>query len=142
MSASRAHTDQTFGAYGENPIIGTRGSLGGPRAGVVGHAPDALGLIGVSASAGDAATALDVSVRARFSRSGRASVPAGRSFVDVTVTGGIGSSSLVVATPMVNRPGVHVQSAVPDQATGKVRIYLNKVASTATSTPVAWFVIN
>ena len=43
---------------------------------------------------------------------------------------------------MLNRAGVYVQSAVPNTTTGKVRIYLNKVASSTSSTPIAWFVIN
>ena len=138
----QAHTDHTFGAFAENLIVGTKGTLGGPKAGVQGLAPDALGFIGVSAVAPDAATALSVSGRAQFSRSGKAFVPAGRSFVDVSVQGGLSSGSLVVATPMLNRTGVYVQSAVPNATTGNVRIYLNKVASSSSSTPVAWFVIN
>ncbi len=137
----QAHTDQTFGAFAENLIVGTKGSLGGPKAGVVGQAPDALGFIGVSAIGPDAATALSVTGKAAFSRSGSASVPKGKSFVDVSVPGGLSSGSLVVATPMLNRSGVYVQAAVPNPSSGTFRINLNKVASSSSSTPVAWFVI-
>ena len=83
----QAHTEQTFGAFAENLIVGTKGSLGGPRAGVVGHAPDALGAIGVAADAGDAATALSVSGRAAFLTAAEATLAAGKSFVDVSVPG-------------------------------------------------------
>jgi hypothetical protein len=138
----QANTDQTYGAFAENLIVGTKGSLGGPRAGVAGQAPDALGFVGVAATAGDAGTALRVTGRAQFSRSGNASVPAGRSFVIVNVAGELTSGSLVLATPMFNRSGVYVQSAVPNPATGQIRINLNKVASSSSATPIAWFVIN
>jgi len=137
-----ANTDQSYGAFAENLIAGTKGSLGGPKAGVVGQAPDALGFVGVAATAGDAATALSVTGRAQFSRSGRASVPSGRSYVVVNVPGGLSGASLAVATPMLNRAGVYVQSAVPDPNSGQIRINLNKVASSSSSTPIAWFVIN
>lgn len=137
-----SNTEQSYGAFAENLVVGTKGSLGGPKAGVVGQAPNALGFIGVAATAPEAATALSVNGKAQFSRSGKASVGAGRSFVDVAVPGGLSSGSLVVATPMLNRPGVYVQSAVPNATTGNVRIYLNRVASSSFSTPVAWFVIN
>jgi len=98
--------------------------------------------IAVHAVGSAASTALSVEGRAAFSRSGRATLAKGKTFVDVAVGGGLSTASLVVATLMLNRPGVYVQSAVPNPATGTVRIYVNKVASSASSTPIAWFVLN
>ena len=40
------------------------------------------------------------------------------------------------------RSTLYVQSAVPNATTGNLRIYLNKVASSSSSTRVAWFVFN
>ena len=56
--------------------------------------------------------------------------------------GDVDAGSLVLGNLLVNRPGVYVQSAVPNPATGTFKIYLNRVASSSSSTPVAWFVIN
>jgi hypothetical protein len=97
--------------------------------------------IGVEALGPGSATALSVQGRATFSRSGKALLPKGRTFVDVEVGGGLSPSSLVVATLMLNCVGVYVPSAVPNPAAGTVRIYVNKVASSASSTPIAWFVL-
>ena len=81
--------------------------------------------------------------RTSFARSGRASVPKNKKYVDVTVTGGLGSTANVLATLQLNRSGVSVAACRRDYpAAGKVRIYLNKVASTTRSTPVAWFVVD
>jgi hypothetical protein len=86
--------------------------------------------------------ALDVAGRARFSRSGRVSVPVNRSYVDVTVPGGLASTAMVFALLQYPRSGVYVTSARPNYpSTGKVRIYLSKVASTTATTPLAWFAL-
>ena len=132
----------SFGVIGEHLTAMTEGALGGYSAGVVGLASNSADVAGVAAVGQGGAYALSVNGSAKFTRSGRTLVPAGRSYVDVTVPGGLRSSSLVLATLMLNRTGVFVQSAVPNAATGKVRIYLNRVASSSSSTPVAWFVLN
>ena len=129
-----------IGAVGQNLVSQTIGLLGAPKYGVEGRAPNAIGFVGVRASAPEAATALSVDGKAAFSRSGKASVPAGRSFVLVNVPGELTTASLVLATPMLNRAGVYVQSAVPNPTTGQIRINLNKVASASSSTPIAWIV--
>ena len=101
---------------------------------------DAAGATGVWA-ASNAGTALKVTGKARFSRSGRASVAANKTYADVTVPGGLGSGANVLATLQALRPGVYVAAVRINYPTaGKARIYLNKVASTTKSTPVAWFV--
>ena len=138
----QAKDESGFGAVGQNLASQTIGLLGAPKYGVEGRAPNALGYVGVKASAPEAAVALSVDGVARFTRSGRASVPAGKSFVDVDVPGGMTALTIVVATPMVNRSGVYVQSAVPNTTTGEVRINLNKIASATSSTPVAWMVLS
>lgn len=130
------------GVVGINIATETMGVLGTETSGVRGQVPNTAGLIGVHAFALEEATALSVEGTARFSRSGKASLPRGRSYVDVRVPGGLSASSLVLAVPMINRAGVHVQSAVPNAATGKVRINLNRVASSSSPTPIAWFVVN
>jgi len=136
-------TDPTaYGSVGVNIGTGTMGILGAETAGVRGQVPNAPGLIGVHAFALEEATALSVDGVARFSRSGKASLARGRTYVDVLVPGGLSALSLVLAIPMVNRVVVHVQSAVPNPSPGKVRINLNKVASSSSSTPIAWFVVN
>jgi hypothetical protein len=137
----QAKDDSGTGAAGQNLTNGTIGLLGTPRNGVEGRAPNALGFVGVKAFGPEAATALFVDGVARFSRSGKASVAAGKSLA-VAIQGGLSAASIVVATPMLNRPGVYVQSAVPNANTGNLRINLNKVASSVSSTPIAWFVIN
>ena len=140
MGETSART--AFGVAGTNLHTGTQGQLGTERNGVVGIAPIGAGFVGVRAYALEPATALQVDGRASFSRSGTVMVPAGRSYADVVVPDGLTAATFLVATPMVNRPGVHVQSAVPNLATGKVRIYLNRVASLSASTPIGWFAIN
>jgi hypothetical protein len=89
-------------------------------------------------------TALEVKGPARFSRSGRVLVPAGRSFADITVPGGLSTSkSVVIATIQTYRPGVAIAGVrLNYPSTGKARIYLTKVASTAATTPVGWLVLD
>jgi hypothetical protein len=87
--------------------------------------------------------ALDVSGRVKVSRSGIANVPANKDLVDVTVPGGIATTSMVFAVMQVKRTGVWVVAARPAwPSAGLLRIYLNKVGSTTAATPVAWFVLS
>jgi hypothetical protein len=86
-------------------------------------------------------TALQVSGKVRFSRSGRAAVAAARSYVDVSVAGGLTGTPLCFANLLTYRSGVYVAAVRPNYPTvGKVRIYLNKAVTA--STYVAWFVAN
>ncbi len=130
------------GVYGHN-------SAGSDAAGVLGNTTFGYGVlgkatsgIGVSAYA-TSGLALFVNGRAAFRRSGRASIPAGKTYVDVTPDGGLASSANVLATLQRKRSGVFVAAArINYPSAGKARIYLNKVASTTSSTPVAWFVLD
>ena len=93
--------------------------------------------IGVHASAPTTGVALQVTGRAKFSRSGRASISAGKAHRTVIVTG-MTTSNLVIATLQTRRTGVYVAAAVP--SAGKFTIYLNKAVSATTY--VAFFILN
>ena len=86
-------------------------------------------------------TALQTTGKVKLNRSGRATIGAGKYYVDVAVAGGLAGSPLCFANLQTNRTGVYVQSVVPTGSTGKIRIRLNKVASASSSTYVAWVVL-
>jgi hypothetical protein len=103
--------------------------------GVLGYAPAGVGVRAQS----DTGTALKVSGKTHFSRSGRATVAAGKSFVDVVVAGGVAATSLCFANLTVYRSGVYVAAVRPAYpTTTKIRIYLNRAVVKATV--VAWLV--
>jgi hypothetical protein len=88
------------------------------------------------------ATALWVSGRTVFSRSARVSIPANKSYVDILPAGGLASGANILALLQASRPGVWVRAVrINYPSSGNARIYLNKVASTTLTTPVAFFVI-
>ncbi len=111
------------------------GAVDSSSVGVRGESPSGTGVKAVSASG----NALRVSGRARFNRSGRVSVPKSRNYATVTVPGGISSNTIVIATLQLYRSGVAVSGVrLNYPSSGKARIYLTKVASKTSSTPVAW----
>jgi hypothetical protein len=121
-------------------MLRSKGSLPAARSntGVYGYSPTGTGVCARSPDG----TALSVIGRANFNRSARASLPANASYVDVTVPGGLASGSNVLATLQQHRSGAWVAGVQLDTpSAGRVRIRLNKVASTTHSTPVAWFVV-
>ena len=133
----------TFGSgvWGDSPNIGVYGSGG---AGVYGFGGN--GVVGEGAGTGagvlaiaSAATnvGLEVQGKVKFSRSGRATLGAGKSSIKVTLAGTT-SSSRVFAVLHTNRTGRWVQSVVP--TTGSFTIYLN--GTVPGSTYIAWWVIN
>lgn len=139
----------TTGVYGYTDaasghgVVGLTGGFGDGSggAGVLGIG-SAEGTYGVHASS-SAGVALLVEGRATFSRSGRVSVRKGKKTVDVTVPGGLQSSSKILATLQQYRSGVWVTACRRNYPTaGTMRIYLNKVASSTRSTAVAWFVLD
>ena len=86
-------------------------------------------------------TALRIDGKAKFSRAGNVSVPAGKSFVDILVSGGLTSKSVILATLQTHRAGVAVAAVrLNYPSAGRARIYLTKVGSTASGTWVGWFV--
>jgi hypothetical protein len=90
---------------------------------------------GVSASSGSG-TALFVSGKVHFSRSGAGSVTKGSKTKTINIPG-MTASSLVLATLQVAVSGLYIAGVVP--AAGKFTLYLNKAAPT--SMKFAWFVL-
>lgn len=82
-------------------------------------------------------TALLVSGKARFSRSGRIAVVAGKASVAKSLAGVI-AGSIVLAVLQTNESGVWVRAAVP--AAGKFTVIFNRTL--ATSAVVGYMVLN
>jgi hypothetical protein len=101
-------------------------------------AATAAGGVGVRAEAPLTGTALQVSGKAIFSRSGKVAIAAGRSYVTKTAIP-LSSSSLVLAVLQTNRSGIYVRAAVVNPATSSFTIYLN--TAVRATTYVAWFVL-
>ena len=129
------------GVWGDSPDVGVYGTGG---TGVYGYGDN--GVVGESAStaAGVLAIAsaatnigLEVQGKVKFSRSGRATLGAGKSSIKVTLAGTT-TGSRVFAVLHTNRTGRWVQSVVP--TTGSFTIYLN--GTVAGATYIAWWVIN
>ena len=144
----------TYGVYGTSDITGVEG-VGGVR-GVHGHSDQGSGVVattvkgwalevqatgtgtGVHAeSAGG--TALDVTGKVVFNRSGRATIASGKSSLVVTVPGGVAATSLCFATLTVFRSGVSVAAVRPNYPAGKMTVYLNKAIGARTV--LSWVVL-
>jgi hypothetical protein len=126
-----------YGLWADGTSVGVHGRGLGDGRGIHGEATTGVGGY-FTATPG---AALQVVGKAQFSRSGKAAVPKGRSYVDIIVPGGFTNHSMVHATLQNYRPGVSVAAVVTgSRADGKARIYLTKVASTTATTFVAWFV--
>jgi len=100
--------------------------------------------VGVLAQGQPTGTALRVEGKARFTRSGKASLAANKTSVDLDLgsLGGISSASLCFANLAIYKSGVWVTAVRPNWPTaGKMRIYINKVASTTSSTAISWLVL-
>ena len=111
----------------------------GEPTGVYGYAPGGTGVRARS----DTGAALKVTGKASFSRSGRVAIGKGKAFVDVDLrtSGGLAGIPLCFANIQTRRPGVHVETVRPNYPiAGKMRIYLNKVASPTGSTTIAWII--
>ena len=125
-----------YGSVGTGIAVhGVADGAGGTA--VHGAATDATG-VGVKATAATG-TALKVEGKASFTRSGVATIAAGKSSVVVTVAGNVAASSLCFANLTLLRSGVYVAAVRPNFPTGKLTIYLNKAVTA--STKVAWFVL-
>jgi len=129
------------GVYGEaNQDKTARGVFGKTTVGQAVRGQAGAGIAGYFTSTG---TALQTSGKVKLNRSGKASIPANASSVDVTVPGGLAGTPLPFANLQTYRAGVFVAAIQPNYpSTGVMRIYLNKVASTTGSTPVAWMVLS
>jgi hypothetical protein len=132
-----------IGLYGFGNIAGLVGDVTSVGVGVYGFSGD-LGAteppigVGVYAAAGsNSQTALQVSGKAKFSRSGRLSVLSGHSSIAKSVSG-VTSTSMVFAVLQQAEVGTWVRAAVP--TAGKITIHFNKALPT--NSVVAWFVLN
>lgn len=129
------------GVWGDSDDVGVygSGSIGAWGDGFVGVRGDGgVGGVGVQAVASSATgIGLAVSGKVQFSRSGRATIGAGKASIKVTLAGTT-TSSRVFAVLHSNRSGRYVRAVVP--TTGSFTIYLNTTVTS--STYVAWFVLN
>jgi hypothetical protein len=116
---------------GQSGVFGKDTSSGGGH-GVYGSSADGVGVLAESSSG----TALSVQGTVSFSRSGMATVPAGKATLQVDIDG-LTTSSLVLATVQQLEKGVHLAAAVP--APGSFTVHLTAAPTTALN--VAWFVI-
>jgi hypothetical protein len=106
--------------------------------GVYGYAPGGTGV----AARSDTGTALKVTGKVSLNRSGKVNFPANATYIDITPPGGLSGTPLCFANLMEFRPGVYIAAIRPNwPSAGKVRIYLNKAASTTLITPLSWMVI-
>jgi len=139
-SSYPAYTGVFGGASEENGpdphCRGVHGRVQGGQ-GVRGEATTGVGIYATATTG----TALQVSGKASFSRSGRATIASGHSYVDVTVAGGLAGTPLCFANLQTFRSGISVAAVRPNYpSAGKLRIYLSKAVTA--STYVAWIVTN
>jgi hypothetical protein len=103
--------------------------------GVSGSSSTGIGVSAYSATG----TALSVQGKAKFSRSGLLTVPAGMDHA--TVSGvSLTSASLVLATVQSANGDAFVKQAIPDVAGGSFTVFLDHAPTV--DVPVAWFVLN
>jgi hypothetical protein len=138
-----AHNTGGSGVYGQNDgtgygVAGRAISTNGGT-GVLGDAPIGTKGIGVEADSAHG-TALQVNGKAKFSRSGVVTVPAGSSSQPVTLPG-VNSNSMILATAQ-QATSISVRAAVPAvPSAGSFTIYLSGNAP-AGGLKVAYFVLN
>jgi hypothetical protein len=146
FGSAPSSTDPAYlgtGVWGDSPDIGVIGTggfgvVGFGGIGVEGDANNVAGSIGVRAYApSNSQTALKVTGKVSFSRSGRTNIPAGRSSYSITLAG-VATNSRVFAVLASNRSGRYVRAVVP--AANKFTIYLNTAVTS--TTVVTWFVLD
>ncbi|MFL5799706.1 MAG: hypothetical protein ACJ77A_17465 [Actinomycetota bacterium] len=130
IGVSGTTSDNTgSGVFGENNAATNSGGSG-----VVGIAAHNIGVSAISSNG----TALAVTGVAIFTRSGRATVPAGINKVTVSNIK-LSKGSMILATvQQAGRPAV--KAAVPNVATNRFTIYLAKAPTKPVR--VAWFVLS
>jgi hypothetical protein len=122
--------------------VAVAGSGTGGATGILGSSGSGIGVSGtsgsgqgVSASSGSG-TALFVSGKVHFSRSGAGSVAKGSNTKAINIPG-MTASSLVLATLQIAVSGLYIAGVVPDA--GKFTLHLNKAAPKGMK--FAWFVL-
>jgi hypothetical protein len=131
-------SEKSLGVLGES-----HGGNGRDSAGLRGWT-DNIGGVGVAAENTAEGVGLQVYGKAQLlTRSGRTTIAAGRSYVDIDLRskGGLTGTPLCFATLRSYRPGVYVAAVRANYpSAGKARIYLSKAVSSTTN--LSWFVLN
>jgi len=126
----------SFGLYGHDSSIGVYAQ--GTSEGVHGFSGSGTGVAALSNSG----TALSVSGKATFSRSGKTAIAAGLARKDVPMSG-LTTATVVTATvhgaPIT---GLNVASVQVQPALNKFTIYLSKAVPAGKTATVGWFVVN
>ena len=136
-----------YGHASNSAASGVYGQNDGTGFGVAGRASSGTGVLGDSANgvgvvaSSQNATALQVTGKAQFSRSGVATVAgtaaAPKNSVKVSLP--ITAKSMMTATLQKFVAGVYVVAAVPNVSGGFFTLYLNKAVTTSVG-PIAWIV--
>jgi hypothetical protein len=122
-----AHANVGTGVHGDGTASGVDGTS------------SAAGGVGVRATNSGGGTALQVTGKASFSRSGVVTLSSSAGSVQKTGVP-LTSSSYVLATLQTHTSGLSIEAAVPSPGSSSFRIYFNKTAPSGTK--VAWFVVN
>jgi hypothetical protein len=124
----------SFGLYGHDSSVGVYAQ--GTSEGVHGFSGSGIGVAALSSSG----TALSVSGKATFSRSGKTLIQAGSASKTVSLTN-LSSVSQVMATVQGRGiAGVFIQGVAHN--TSSFTIYLNKAVPASQTLGVGWFVVN
>jgi hypothetical protein len=134
-----------YGVRGTGPYIGVNaigGTVGVYAVSDYGTGVQAQTYNGTAVHASTAVPqgyALQVEGAVRFSRSGRATIPAGTDRVAVTAAD-VRPGTSILATLQQHRPGISVAAAVPDATANTVLLVLTR--RVATDTAVAWLALD
>jgi hypothetical protein len=168
--AGRANHQDGVGVYGDavgpapgsgTGVLGVGGVLGVQgqtwssvtgAAGVEGEANNSLGGVGVLAravgsgtgllSSAPNGTAISATGKTHFNRSGTVTIPAGQKSAQVTVPGGVSTSTLAIATIQTQLAGLAVSSASPDPASGTITITLTKAVPAGKTATLAYIALD
>ena len=124
-----------FGQTAVNTASGVYGQNDGTGYGVAGRSNNGTGVLADSING----TALLVTGKAAFSRSGKATIKAGNASVVVNNVA-LTSASLVLATLQQFQAGISVAAVVPSPANSRFTIRLNQAPTV--NLRVAWFIVN
>ncbi len=138
VTGVEGHGNNGNGVFGQTSVNATSGVYGqndGTGYGVAGRSDNGTGVLADSSNG----TALQVTGKAVFSRSGKATVKAGNT-TKVVQNVALTSASLVLATLQQLEAGVYVVAVVQSVANSKFTIVLNQAPTG--NLKVAWFVVN
>lgn len=131
----RADSANGFGVYGYGSSAGTRGSLGGPNAGVEGTTSSGVAVRGTASA--KSGVALQVDGRIKVAKAaGKATIPAGKKFVTFSPGIDLVGDPLVILTP---RKGIGQLWALYDTSANTITIRTN--VNLASSVTVNYLII-